>query len=169
MRKVTACPFAGIDYADDNGCILIIALDCGIKSWIKWLMPKRKALILLFAITTAQAIPYPMPLRYSAPKRDDCSYPYDELCRFRCNFKLIQALAANRNQTIMDLLPWLDLVATAIAADIVPITGSANVWRNLGSMLLPIPHRCEITTSYTERETTTTYHKRRSVYHSPAH
>jgi single-stranded-DNA-specific exonuclease len=34
-------------------------------------------------------------------------------------FKLIQALGSNRQQTIDDLVPYLDLVAAAIAADIV--------------------------------------------------
>jgi single-stranded-DNA-specific exonuclease len=66
------------------------------------------------------------------PKRDDCFYPYDELCGAGVGFKLVQALAANRNQTIMDLLPWLDLVATAIAADIVPITGENRILATFG-------------------------------------
>jgi single-stranded-DNA-specific exonuclease len=66
------------------------------------------------------------------PKREDCSYPYDELCGCGVGFKLIQALAENRNQTIEDLLPYLDLVATAIAADIVPITGENRVLAKFG-------------------------------------
>ncbi|RZJ63493.1 MAG: single-stranded-DNA-specific exonuclease RecJ, partial [Flavobacterium sp.] len=66
------------------------------------------------------------------PKREDCSYPYDELCGCGVGFKLIQALAGNRNQTIDDLLPYLDLVATAIAADIVPITGENRILAKFG-------------------------------------
>jgi single-stranded-DNA-specific exonuclease len=66
------------------------------------------------------------------PKRDDCSYPYDELCGCGVGFKLVQALAQNRNQTIEDLIPYLDLVATAIAADIVPITGENRVLAKFG-------------------------------------
>jgi single-stranded-DNA-specific exonuclease len=57
------------------------------------------------------------------PKRDDCSYPYDELCGCGIGFKLIQALGLNQGQTIEDLTSYLDLVAAAIAADIVPMTG----------------------------------------------
>ena len=66
------------------------------------------------------------------PKRQDCSYPYDELCGCGVGFKLIQALAENRNQTIDDLVLYLDLVATAIAADIVPITGENRVLAKFG-------------------------------------
>src|SRR5690606_346640 len=42
-------------------------------------------------------------------------------------FKLIQALASTNGKTIEDLLPYLDFVATAIGADIVPITGENRV------------------------------------------
>jgi single-stranded-DNA-specific exonuclease len=66
------------------------------------------------------------------PKRDDCSYPYDELCGCGIGFKLIQALGQNRNQTIDDLILYLDLVATAIGADIVPITGENRILAKFG-------------------------------------
>jgi single-stranded-DNA-specific exonuclease len=56
------------------------------------------------------------------PKKG-CNYPYDELCGCGIGFKLIQALGKNRQQTTEDLVPYLDLVAAAIAADIVPMTG----------------------------------------------
>jgi single-stranded-DNA-specific exonuclease len=41
-------------------------------------------------------------------------------------FKLIQALGLNQGQTVEDL-SYLDLVAAAIAADIVPMTGENRV------------------------------------------
>ncbi|MGK0326180.1 MAG: single-stranded-DNA-specific exonuclease, partial [Polaribacter sp.] len=61
------------------------------------------------------------------PKREDCKYPFDELCGCGVGFKLIQALGVSRNQTIEDFVPYLDLVATAIAADIVPMNGENRV------------------------------------------
>jgi single-stranded-DNA-specific exonuclease len=70
------------------------------------------------------------------PKRADCSYPYDELCGCGIGFKLIQALGENRNQTIEDLIPYLDLVATAIAADIVPMTGENRVLAHFGLQVI---------------------------------
>ena len=61
------------------------------------------------------------------PKREDCEYPFDELCGCGVGFKLIQALGSRKGETIEDLIPYLDLVATAIGADIVPITGENRV------------------------------------------
>ena len=55
------------------------------------------------------------------PKRHDCSYPFKELCGCGVGFKLIQALGQIFSESIEDLLSYLDLVATAIGADIVPI------------------------------------------------
>ena len=54
------------------------------------------------------------------------------MCGCGIGFKLIQALAERNNQTIEDLIPYLDLVATAIAADIVPITGENRILASLG-------------------------------------
>jgi len=124
--------FAGIDYADDNGCTLIIALDCGIKSPDKVAYAKEKGIDFIICDHHRPGDTLPDAVAVLDPKRDDCSYPYDELCGCGVGFKLIQALAANRNQTIMDLLPWLDLVATAIAADIVPITGENRILAKFG-------------------------------------
>ena len=70
------------------------------------------------------------------PKRVDCTYPYDELCGCGIGFKLIQALGTNRNQTIEDLEPYLDLVATAIAADIVPMTGENRILAKFGLQVI---------------------------------
>jgi single-stranded-DNA-specific exonuclease len=49
---------------------------------------------------------------------------------------LIQALGENRNQTIEDLTSYLDLVATAIAADIVPMTGENRVLAHFGLQVI---------------------------------
>jgi single-stranded-DNA-specific exonuclease len=70
------------------------------------------------------------------PKREDCLYPYDELCGCGIGFKLIQALAKNQHHSMDDLLPYLDLVATAIAADIVPMTGENRILAYYGLIVL---------------------------------
>jgi len=69
-------------------------------------------------------------------KREDCTYPFDELCGCGVGFKLIQALGVSRNQTIEDFLPYLDLVATAIAADIVPMNGENRVLAYYGLQVI---------------------------------
>ena len=124
--------FMGIDYAEDNDISLIIALDCGIKSMEHVAYAKAKNIDFIICDHHRPGDILPEAVAVLDPKRADCSYPYDELCGCGVGFKLVQALAENRNQTIEDLIGYLDLVATAIAADIVPITGENRVLAKFG-------------------------------------
>jgi single-stranded-DNA-specific exonuclease len=128
--------FRGIDYADDNGCSLIIALDCGIKSIDHVAYAKEKQIDFIICDHHRPGETLPEAVAVLDPKRDDCSYPYDELCGCGIGFKLIQALGQNREQTIGDLVPYLDLVATAIAADIVPMTGENRILAYFGLQVI---------------------------------
>lgn len=128
--------FKGIDFADDNGFSLIIALDCGIKSIDHVAYAKEKNIDFIIGDHHRPGDCLPDAVAILDPKREDCNYPYDELCGCGIGFKLIQALAANRNQTIDDLIPYLDLVATAIAADIVPMTGENRVLAHFGLQVI---------------------------------
>lgn len=124
--------FKGIDYAEDNGISLIIALDCGIKSIEHVEYANEKGIDFIICDHHRPGLVLPNAIAVLDPKREDCSYPYDELCGCGVGFKLIQALGQNRAQTIEDLLPYLDLVAVAIAADIVPMTGENRVLAKFG-------------------------------------
>lgn len=124
--------YKGIDYADDNGISLIIALDCGIKSIDHVAYANAKNIDFIICDHHRPGDELPNAIAVLDPKRGDCTYPYDELCGCGVGFKLIQALAENRSQSILDLIPYLDLVATAIAADIVPITGENRVLAKFG-------------------------------------
>lgn len=128
--------FKGIDFADDNGFSLIIALDCGIKSINHVAYAKEKNIDFIIGDHHRPGDCLPDAVAILDPKREDCDYPYDELCGCGIGFKLIQALAANRDQTIDDLIPYLDLVATAIAADIVPMTGENRVLAHFGLQVI---------------------------------
>ncbi len=124
--------FKSIDFADDNNFSLIIALDCGIKSIDHIDYANNKNIDFIICDHHRPGKELPNAVAILDPKREDCFYPYDELCGCGIGFKLIQALAQNRNQTIDDLVLYLDLVATAIAADIVPMTGENRVLAKFG-------------------------------------
>ena len=128
--------FKGIDFADDNGFSLIIALDCGIKSidHVGYANARNIDFIICDHHRPGEFLPEAVAVL--DPKRDDCTYPYDELCGCGIGFKLIQALGENRNQTVEDLTSYLDLVATAIAADIVPMTGENRVLAYFGLQVI---------------------------------
>lgn len=124
--------YQGIDFADDNDFSLIVALDCGIKSIEHIAYAKKKGIDFIVCDHHRPGNTLPDAVAVLDPKREDCDYPYKELCGCGVGFKLIQALAQNKGQTIKDLVPYLDLVATAIAADIVPITGENRVLAKFG-------------------------------------
>jgi single-stranded-DNA-specific exonuclease len=128
--------FKGIDFADDNGFSLIIALDCGIKSIDHVAYAKERNIDFIICDHHRPGPFLPEAVAVLDPKRDDCNYPYDELCGCGIGFKLIQALGQNRNQTIDDLILYLDLVAAAIAADIVPMTGENRVLAYFGLQVI---------------------------------
>ncbi|WP_426062820.1 single-stranded-DNA-specific exonuclease RecJ [Flavobacterium sp. DSP2-3-1] len=128
--------FKGIDFADDNGFSLIIALDCGIKSIDHVAYAKARNIDFIICDHHRPGEFLPEAIAVLDPKRDDCTYPYDELCGCGIGFKLIQALGQNRNETIDDLIPYLDLVAAAIAADIVPMTGENRVLAHFGLQVI---------------------------------
>ena len=128
--------FKGIDYADDNGFSLIIALDCGIKSIDHVVYAKERNIDFIICDHHRPGNSLPEAVAILDPKREDCGYPYDELCGCGIGFKLIQALGENRNQTIEDLTSYLDLVATAIAADIVPMTGENRILAYFGLQVI---------------------------------
>jgi len=128
--------FKGIDFADDNGFSLIIALDCGIKSINHVAYAKERKIDFIICDHHRPGEFLPEAVAVLDPKRDDCTYPYDELCGCGIGFKLIQALGENRNQTIEDLTSYLDLVATAIAADIVPMTGENRILAYFGLQVI---------------------------------
>ena len=128
--------YQGIDFAADNNFSLIIALDCGIKAIDKVAYATKKKVDFIICDHHKPGPKIPEAVAVLNPKRIDCSYPYDELCGCGVGFKLVQALASKRGQTIEDLTQYLDLVAIAIAADIVPITGENRVLTYFGLQVI---------------------------------
>ncbi len=118
---------AGIDFAKDNGFTLIISLDCGIKS--VELVRYAKSIGIDFIICDHHLPDEELPPAVAIlnPKQRDCFYPYKELCGCGVGFKLICALAEKLHLPPDDAFVYLDLVATAIAADIVSMTGENRV------------------------------------------
>ncbi len=119
--------YMGIDYAADNDMTLIIALDCGVKAIEKVAYAKEKGVDFIICDHHRPGNILPDAVAILDPKRDDCTYPYDELCGCGVGFKLISAIALSRKQDFKELIPYLDLVATAIGADIVPITDENRI------------------------------------------
>ena len=128
--------YAGIDYAADNDFSLIIALDCGVKALKKVAYAKEKGIDFIICDHHRPGDALPQAVAVLDPKRSDCSYPFKELCGCGVGFKLIQALGQQFSESIDDLTPYLDLVATAIGADIVPVVGENRILAYYGLEVL---------------------------------
>ncbi|PNW27197.1 single-stranded-DNA-specific exonuclease RecJ [Formosa algae] len=128
--------FKGIDFAHDNDFTLIVALDCGIKAIDKVAYAKEKGIDFIICDHHRPGQNIPDAAAVLDPKREDCEYPYKELCGCGVGFKLIQALSSKQGLTIEDLGEYLDLVATAIGADIVPITGENRILAYYGLQII---------------------------------
>src|SRR2546423_9741465 len=117
----------GIDFAAAHGFSLIISLDCGIKSVD--LISYARSLNIEFIVCDHHLPDHELPAAVAIlnPKQPDCNYPYKELCGCGVGFKLISALAQYFHMPESEYHCYLDLVATAIAADIVPMTGENRV------------------------------------------
>ena len=124
--------FQGIDFAEQENYSLIVALDCGIKAIDKIAYAKEKGIDFIICDHHRPGAQLPAAVAVLDPKRDDCHYPYDELCGCGIGFKLAQAIAQKRNLPVESLENLLDLVAVAIAADIVPVTGENRVLATFG-------------------------------------
>ncbi|WP_406685238.1 single-stranded-DNA-specific exonuclease RecJ [Seonamhaeicola sp. MEBiC1930] len=124
--------YKGINFALENDFSLIIALDCGVKAIEKVAHAKSLGIDFIICDHHRPGNEIPNAVAVLDPKRADCEYPYKELCGCGVGFKLIQALAQKGGKTIEDLIPYLDLVATAIGADIVPINGENRVLAHFG-------------------------------------
>ena len=118
---------AGIDHAKENGFTLIISLDCGIKSIDLISYAKQLGIDFIVCDHHLPDEELPPAVAILNPKQIGCSYPYKELCGCGVGFKLISALAPHFDLRDEDIYENLDLVATAIAADIVPMTGENRV------------------------------------------
>jgi single-stranded-DNA-specific exonuclease len=112
---------SGIDAAKEKGITLIIALDCGIKAHKQVIYAAEIGIDFIICDHHLPSEILPPAVAVLDPKRPDCGYPFKELCGCGIGFKLIQAVQIHLNLPPKALTTYLDLVATAIAADIVPM------------------------------------------------
>lgn len=123
---------AGIDFAKENDFTLIISLDCGIKSADLIKYAKEIGIDFIVCDHHLPDLHIPPAVAILNPKQVDCDYPFKELCGCGVGFKLICALCEELNLPMEMAYEYLDLLATAIAADIVPMVGENRIMAYYG-------------------------------------
>ncbi len=122
----------GIDFAHGNGYTLLITLDCGIKSVEMITYAQSLGIDVIVCDHHLPDANIPPAFAILNPKQVDCKYPYKELSGCGIGFKLAQALAMHWKMPAEEVYCYLDLVATSIAADIVPIDGENRILAHYG-------------------------------------
>jgi single-stranded-DNA-specific exonuclease len=113
----------GIDFAHAGGYTLMITLDCGIKSAVLIDYAQKLGIDVIVCDHHLPDDTLPNAHAILNPKQPACTYPFKELSGCGIGFKLIQALSQKLKLPAEAYTKYLDLVATSIAADIVPIDG----------------------------------------------
>ena len=124
-----------IEHAFNKKQKLIIALDCGIKAHKQVEYAKEKGIEFIICDHHNPDKTPPKALAILNPKRKDCVYPYKELCGCGVGFKLIQGIETKQSKD-NQIINYLDLVALAIAADVVPLTGENRVLAFIGLQII---------------------------------
>lgn len=124
--------YVGIDHAVNEGCTLIIALDCGIKAIEKVVYAKERGIDFIICDHHLPAGELPTAAAVLNPKRNDCHYPFNELSGCGVGFKFMQAFCQRKNIPLTELYPFLDLLVVSIAADLVSITGENRILAHYG-------------------------------------
>jgi len=122
----------GIDTAKAANITFMIALDCGVKAIEQVAYAKTVGIELIICDHHTPADVLPDALAVLDPKRSDCAYPFKELCGCGVGFKLMQGLLQQQGKEVNEIIAYLDFVAVAIAADIVPMVGENRALAFLG-------------------------------------
>ncbi len=122
----------GIDWAAENGFNLIITLDCGIKAIEKAAYAKSKGIDMIICDHHLPENELPAAVAVLDPKREDCHYPFDDLCGCGVGFKLVQGYARRHGIPFERLEPLLDLLVVSIASDLVTMVGENRVLSHYG-------------------------------------
>ena len=124
--------YKGLDFASDNGVQLVITLDCGIKAIDKVEYARAKGIEVIICDHHLPENELPGAVAVLDPKREDCHYPFDDLCGCGVGFKLVQGYVKKYDLDPELLAPLLDLQVVSIASDLVSMTGENRILAHYG-------------------------------------
>ncbi len=122
---------AGVAFAHENNFSLIVTLDCGIKDGLRI---EQCNAFGIDVIVCDHHTPEVLPPAFAIvnPKRKDCTYENKGLCGCAVGFKVMCAWFIHHNESLDFAYSFLDLVAIATGADIVPVTSENRVLLHFG-------------------------------------
>lgn len=122
----------GIDWAAEGNFKLIITLDCGIKARDKVEYARSRGVDVIICDHHLPEDRLPAAVAVLDPKREDCSYPFDDLSGCGVGFKLVQAYSQRYGIAFETLVPLLDLLVVSIASDLVTMVDENRILAHFG-------------------------------------
>ena len=104
----------------NDGCDLIITVDCGITSVKEVDLANELGIYVIIPDHHECQSEIPNALAIVNPKQEDCNYPFDMLCGCGVAFKIIQALT-DEEEFKTSMFDYLEIVTLATICDIVPL------------------------------------------------
>ena len=124
--------YKALDWAGDNDVDLVITLDCGIKAIDKVEYARAKGIEVIICDHHLPEDELPGAVAILDPKREDCHYPFDDLCGCGVGFKLVQGYVQRYQLDPEVLEPLLDLQVVSISSDLVSMTGENRILAHYG-------------------------------------
>lgn len=116
-----------VQKAKDDGVDLIITCDNGISAHEA--VEYAKQIGMKIIITDHHDVPAILPVADAVinPKREDCEYPFKELCGAGVAFKFVQVLYEEMNINVKESFELLEFVAMATVCDIVDLVDENRI------------------------------------------
>ena len=125
-----------IDKIHNNGCELMITVDCGISAIEEIEYANSLGIETIVTDHHEPGNELPNALAVIDNKRKDSTYPFRELAGVGVVFKVIQALGIKLRLKEEEYLKYLDIVCIGTISDIVPLVDENRVIAKLGLLLI---------------------------------
>jgi len=111
----------GIDHAAENGCRLVVAVDCGVTAVEEIAYARTRDIEVIVCDHHQPQEKIPAAYAVLDPKLPGSRYPFTELAGVGVAFKLLQGLYSTLNRPVEETWDDLDLVALGSVVDVVPL------------------------------------------------
>ncbi len=126
---------SGVSHACEQKISLVITVDCGISAG-REIEQLRKEGIDVIVCDHHEPGELPPAFAILNPKVPGCGYPFRELCGCAVALKFVHALSESFGSAVEDWQQYLDIVAVATSADMVPLEKENRVYLHKGLELL---------------------------------
>ncbi len=123
---------AGLEEARRAGATLIVTADCGTVAHETVAAAAAEGRDVI--VTDHHTVGDTLPAAYAVvnPRRPDCAYPHEGLCGTGVAYRLCELVARALGRDAAELPAYLDLVALATVADLVPLVDENRVLVSYG-------------------------------------